>query len=126
MLPSTPVTVLAVDDSARFLRAARELVGCTPGFAWAGEAGSGPDGLALAERVRPDLVLLDVRMPGMDGPEAARRLLARDPDVVVVLVTAGDLDGAADAARHSGARALVAKEQLSPDLLRELWGAEAA
>ena len=80
-----PVAVLTVDDSAQFLEAARELVATTEGFRLVGEAVSGEEGVAAARRLSPDLVLLDVRMPEMDGVETARRLTAVDPRMVIYL-----------------------------------------
>lgn len=92
----------------------------SPGFELAGEAASGEEGLEVVERLRPDLVLLDVRMPGMDGVETARRLTARRPEVVTVLISAGGA-GAAPRASGCGAAALVAKRDFRPSLLRRLW-----
>ena len=101
---ASPITVLAVDDRAVFLRAARELIAATPGFEQVGEAASGAEALALAADLRPDLALVDVRMPGMDGIETARRLHASDPDMVVVLISLDEVpDGAVR--RRRGVRA---------------------
>jgi two-component system invasion response regulator UvrY len=119
--PVVPVDVLTVDDSPGFLDAARELIAATPGFRAVGEASSGKDGLAAAARLHPDLVLLDARMPDMDGIQAARRLCAASPDVVVVLVSVDDLDDLPDAARNCGAAAFVRKDRLNPRTLRRLW-----
>ena len=80
------IGVLAVDDHAIFLDVAREVVTSTPGFCWVGGARSGEEGLRAVEALSPDLVLLDMRMPGMDGLEAAHRITAGHPGVVVVLV----------------------------------------
>ena len=74
-----PVRVLAVDDQAVFRRVARDVIAATPGFELIGEAGCGDEGLQAVERLAPDLVLLDVRMPGIDGIEVARRLAATAP-----------------------------------------------
>jgi CheY-like chemotaxis protein len=82
-----PVRVLVVDDQPVFLRAAHELIAATPGFDEVGEATSGPEALAKAVSLRPDLVLLDVRMPGMDGIETARLLADAAPDAFIVLIS---------------------------------------
>ena len=112
-MPS-PITVLAVDDRQVFLRAARELIAATPGFRQVGEAESGAEALALAADLHPDLVLLDVRMPGMDGIEIARRLMASDPRTVVVLVSLDELPRQAPCA-------CLRKQDLSTRTLREVW-----
>jgi DNA-binding NarL/FixJ family response regulator len=117
----TPVQVLTVDDQSVFLEAARALIASTPGFCLAGEASSGAEALSAADRLDPDMVLLDVRMPGLDGIETARILTAKRSHAVVVLVSAHDTDEVRALAQQCGAVALVVKERLRPALLRELW-----
>jgi len=119
------VAVLVVDDQPVFLRAARELIAATPGFEVIGEATSGSAALEMASRLRPDLVLLDVRMPGMDGIETARRLAEIVPEAFVVLISleaAVELDGSAPA----GVDAHVRKQDLCIRTLPELWAARVA
>ena len=115
------IGVLAVDDHAIFLDVAREVVTSTPGFCWVGGARSGEEGLRAVEALSPDLVLLDMRMPGMDGLEAAHRITARHPGVVVVLVSIDEGSAIGPAIESSGAAALVRKQELGPKLLRRLW-----
>ena len=116
-----PVAVLTVDDSPSFLRVARQLIAATPGFCSVGEAHSGEDALAAVELLRPDLVLLDVRMPAMDGVETTRHLIKRDPHPIILLVSSDDPDALRDRARRCGAAALVRKQDLAPSVLRRLW-----
>lgn len=118
--PSEPVCVLAVDDQAIFRRALRELIAATPGFEQVGEAASGPEAIAQAEELDPDLVLLDVRMPGMDGVETARRLAAEHPRAVVVLIS---LEAVGEPRAGTGAAAHVRKQDLSTRTLRHVWEA---
>ena len=120
--PSPTVRVLTVDDQAVFRRAVRDLVAATPGFEEVGQAASGVEALELAEALRPDLVLLDVRMDGMDGLETARRLLASDCDAVVVVISLNEVPEAASAVA-GGVAAPVRKQDLSTRTLRELWAA---
>ena len=114
------VRVVTIDDQAVFLRAAEVVIEASPGFELAGQATSGDEGLALVERLRPDLVLLDVRMPGMGGVETARRLAACRPEVVVILITVQEPPEAPGASTCGAAR-LVSKRRFGPALLRELW-----
>jgi two-component system, NarL family, invasion response regulator UvrY len=113
------VTVLAVDDQPVFLRAAHALIAATPGFEQVGEACSGAEALEKAATLRPDLVLLDVRMPGMDGIETARRLADCACGAVVVLIS---LEAVPEMPAESVA-AHVRKQDLSVRTLQELWAA---
>jgi DNA-binding NarL/FixJ family response regulator len=115
-----PVRVLAVDDQAIFLRALRQLVLAAPGFELAGEARSGQEALMRASELHPDLVLVDVRMPDMDGVETARRLLAGAAPAVVVLISLEPLPEA-DAVLELGVAAFLRKQELSVSTLRATW-----
>jgi two-component system, chemotaxis family, protein-glutamate methylesterase/glutaminase len=116
---STPVRVLIVDDGPFFQEVARELIDATSGFECVGAACSGEAGIDEADRLRPDLVLMDVRMPGIGGMEAARRMSARGNPAIVVLVSA---DGSlADAAGDGAAPEVVPKCKLCRSLLTRLW-----
>jgi two-component system, NarL family, invasion response regulator UvrY len=120
-MSSGSVTVLTVDDQARFRRAARRLIAATPGFEQVAEAASGQEALALADDLDPDLVLLDVRMPGMDGIETARRLHARHHATVVVLVSLQDIPDLPLSLESIGATAYVRKQDLSTHSLQAVW-----
>jgi|tagenome__1003787_1003787.scaffolds.fasta_scaffold20977294_2 two-component system invasion response regulator UvrY len=115
------VRVLAVDDQEVFRRAARTLIAATPGFEQVGEACSGAEALELAAELHPDLVLLDVRMPGMDGLETARRLAGAEPDAVVVLTS---LDELPERAAGEEPPLYIRKQELSTRRLREVWAGQ--
>ena len=117
------VTVLAVDDQAVFRRAARSLIAAAPGFEQVGEATSGAEALELATRLHPDLVLLDVRMPGMDGIETASRLARSEPGSVVVLISLEEVPELPASVSDVGAAAYLRKQDLSVRSLRQLWSA---
>jgi DNA-binding NarL/FixJ family response regulator len=108
-----PVRVLVADDQEPFRRAVRAVVAATPGFTLVGEASSGEEAIQLAATLLPDLVLLDVRMPGIGGAEAARRIVAP----LTVLTSTHPAAGVAVAA---GLRFLP-KEDFGPSALRALW-----
>jgi DNA-binding NarL/FixJ family response regulator len=83
----TTTRVLLVDDQPQFRRAAAALINATPGLDLVGEAGSGEQAVDLADELAPDLIVMDVRLPGIDGTEACRRILRTRPDVRIVLVS---------------------------------------
>ncbi len=116
-----PVPVLIVDDPGPVRAAARTVVSVTPGFEVVAEADSGEAAVAEARDVAPQLVLMDINLPGINGIDATRQILAQAPDTVVILLStydAGDLP--ADAA-SCGAAAYVHKEDFSPDEVRRIW-----
>lgn len=117
------VGVLVVDDNAGFRRAALEVVGATPGFEPLGEAASGEEALLLAADLRPELILLDIRMPVMDGIETARRLSTEHPGGVIVLISIDDPPESPDELGSCGARALIRKQDFGSLALRRLWDA---
>ena len=115
------VRVLTVDDHPPFRDAARAVVSATPGFEPLAEVPSGEDALALADRLQPDLVLVDISMRGLDGLETSRRLSARRPAPIIVLISSDDDPILRDTAREYGAVAFVAKAELRPGILSALW-----
>jgi DNA-binding NarL/FixJ family response regulator len=117
-MSETEVRVLTVDDQVVFRDAARDVINATAGFEAVGDVGSGEEAIDAVERLRPDLVLLDVRMPGCGGVEAARRIKAANPETVVVLIS---IEEFADDAEGSGAAALVRKQDFGPAMLRRIW-----
>lgn len=114
------VTVLAVDDHPRFLEAAQAVVEATPGFAWLGGVSSGAEALAAADREEPDLMLVDVNMPEMNGFELARELDDSHPRTLVALISAQDPDELPHD-RGGAERTVVRKEILGSAWLRALW-----
>jgi DNA-binding NarL/FixJ family response regulator len=114
-MTAATVRVVVADDSPAFRGAAADLVAATPGFELVEAAESAEAAVAAAARAHPDLVLMDVRMPGLGGVEAARRIRAAREGTVVVLITAG---GDAPPALEA-----VDKWSLSPSTLRRLWEA---
>ena len=115
------VRVLLVDDQVAFLRAMTSVVQETPGFEVAGEASSGEESLVAAAGLLPDLVLMDVNLPGIDGLEATRRLRDSDcPPVVLLLSTYGE-DLGEQFVAESGATAYVTKSVFGPEVLEAVW-----
>lgn len=119
--PEKPVRVLVVDDQRPFLVAARQLIESTPGFEPVGEPTSGEHAITLAAALRPDLVLMDVRMPGLGGLAAARCITMARSAGAVVLVTADLQDVPPGAAASCGAVAVMGKQHLCAASLTALW-----
>jgi DNA-binding NarL/FixJ family response regulator len=121
MAGDVTVRVLIVDDQAPFRNAARTVVGLTPGFEVVGEASSGEEAVDLADQLHPDLVLMDINLPGINGVEAVRRILAARRETVAFLLSTYAIGDLPHDARDSGAVAYVNKEDFGPQILRELW-----
>jgi len=117
-----PVRVLIVDDQEPFRMAARMVVEATDGFEVVGEAETGEDGVRRAGELQPDLVLMDVNLPGINGIEATRRILAEGGAVVFLLSTYEE-DEYAPRAAECGAAAYVPKAVFGPDRLEQTWAA---
>jgi DNA-binding NarL/FixJ family response regulator len=119
---------LVADDSAAFLRAAVEVVTLADGFEVVGVADSGAAAVEQVVELEPDFVLLDVRMPGVGGLEAARRIAEVRPQAVVVLISDWSLDdvsapGVRGRTQACGAVAAIRKQCLLPSVLQTLWQA---
>jgi len=117
----TEIRVLVVDDQEPFRRAMAAVVEETDGFVVVGSVGSGEESLLAAAELRPDLVLMDVHLPGIDGVEASRRLTAAPGGPVVVLLSTYDQDQFD--LIGSGASSYVAKATFGPDRLSAAWAA---
>jgi two-component system, NarL family, invasion response regulator UvrY len=115
------VRVLIVDDQAPFRSVARTVVGLAPGFEVVGEAESGEEAVALADELAPQLVLMDINLPGINGIEATRQILAAHPDATVMLLSTYQSDDLPADAHTVGAAAYVHKEDFSPLVIREIW-----
>lgn len=117
------VGVFIVDDQEPFRAAARMAVELTDGFEVAGEAASGEEAVERFSSISPDLVLMDVQMPGIDGLEATRRIVGIDPGARVVVLSTYSADEFEEAALQSGALAFISKSDFTPDALAEAWAA---
>jgi DNA-binding NarL/FixJ family response regulator len=116
-----PCSVLVADDSADLRRATIDLVGFDGEFVVVAEADSAGDAVDAAARHRPDIVVLDVQMPGGGGPEAATRIRAAAPTTIVVAHSAFDDAASRDAMERAGAVAYVVKgRDVLLDVLRRL------
>jgi DNA-binding NarL/FixJ family response regulator len=112
-------TLLIVDDHEDFRTSARTLLELE-GFHVVGVAEDGPSALTAVEALRPDVVLLDVQLPGMDGFEVVRRLRARDTQTLVVLISSRDRSAYAAELRAARVRGFLGKSELSGAALHAL------
>jgi DNA-binding NarL/FixJ family response regulator len=117
-MPSACVRVLLADDSERVRAAVRELLEAVGGFEVVGVAANGAEAVALAHALRPDVVLIDVAMPVLNGIEATRRITSANPAARVVILTA--LRGREREARDAGAAAQLLKDTPPVELVRFL------
>jgi len=126
---TTDIRLLIVDDQALVRMGFRMLLDAEPGIAVVGEAASGEQALALVTELRPDVVLMDVRMPGLDGIATTRRLLEISPQSRVIILTTFDLDEYAFGGLRAGASGFLVKDTRPEELLsavRAVAGGEAA
>jgi DNA-binding NarL/FixJ family response regulator len=117
------VSVVVVDDQRPFRLAAKTVIRLTPGFVLTGEAESGEEALTKVEELQPDLVLMDINMPGISGIESTRQLIATHPDLKVILLSTYPPDDLPADALTCGAAGYVNKDEFGPDVLTKVWDA---
>ncbi|HEX2178046.1 MAG TPA: response regulator transcription factor [Actinomycetota bacterium] len=117
------VRVLIVDDQAPFRDVARLVVELTDGFEVAGEAVTGEESVEMARSLKPDLILMDVNMPGIDGTEATKIILGETSGVVVLLLSTYEPAEYEPRAAEAGAAAYIPKSAFDPDRLEAAWSA---
>jgi two-component system, NarL family, invasion response regulator UvrY len=119
-----PIRVLIVDDQEPFRAVARTVVELTDGFEVIGESENGEDSVTTAHTLRPDLVLMDVNLPGISGLEATRQILADhvdDKPVVVLVLSTYEAAEYGPQAEEVGAASFIPKSDFSPERLIEAW-----
>ena len=114
------VRLLIVDNHTLFRQGLVSLLGSEPGMQVIGEAGSGEEALQLAAQLKPDVILMDVKMPGMGGVEATRRLLASMPQTRVMMLTVSEEEESLLAAIQAGARGYILKNADADELLQAI------
>jgi DNA-binding NarL/FixJ family response regulator len=111
------IRVLVADDNASFRQRIREFLHTERDIRIAGEAIDGEDAVIQARELRPDVVIMDVRMPGTNGLHATRQIKEEMPEVRVIMLSLLDVDEYRRAALASGANAYVLKKHLMEELL---------
>jgi DNA-binding NarL/FixJ family response regulator len=115
-----PFTLLIADDHRLFRDGVRTLLRSVPEAELVGEAADGEEAVTLAVSLQPDLVVMDIRMPGLNGVEATRRILRDCPNIRVLMVTMLDDDGSVFAAMRAGARGYVLKGADHAEIVRAI------
>jgi DNA-binding NarL/FixJ family response regulator len=109
--------IVIVDDQELMRLSFRLVIDSQRDLRVTGEAADGLAAIAAAIKLRPDVMLMDVRMPALDGVQATERIMAADPDARIVLVTTFDLDGYLEAGRRAGACGFLLKDAAPAQLL---------
>jgi DNA-binding NarL/FixJ family response regulator len=123
LVTDQPIRILIVDDHAAVRRALAELIATTTDFELIGEACSGSEALQLVDRYPPDMVLMDISMPGMDGVEATKGILAKHPASTVVVFTSHAGNARIVDALEAGASDYVLKDTDPYEILAQLRSA---
>ena len=113
-----PIQILIADDHTLFRDGLRALLGSLPDTAVIGEAANGAEAIAQAEKLQPDVVLMDIQMPGVNGIEATRQIVNTSPHIGVIVVTMFEDDDSVFAAMRAGARGYVLKGADQEEMLR--------
>jgi DNA-binding NarL/FixJ family response regulator len=114
------IELMVAEDSLAFREGLRDLFGATADIHLTGEAVNGLEACSLAKRLQPDVILMDLHMPELNGIEATRRILASSPHIAVLVLTMYDDDESVFAAMRAGARGYLLKGALKAEILQAI------
>ncbi len=117
-----PLRVLIADDHPVFRNGMRALLNSAPDMEVVGEASTGDEVISLAASLQPDVILMDVQMPGVGGIEATRRILLTSPHIAILVVTMFEDEESVFAALRAGARGYVLKGASPVEVVRAIQG----
>ena len=115
-----PIRLMVVDDHTLFREGLRALLSSIPEIDMIAEASNGDEALRLADTIEPDVILMDIQMPGMNGLQATRRILEKNPHMGIIMVTMFDDDDSVFTAMRAGARGYVLKGADQQDMIRAI------
>ena len=115
-----PLRVLIADDHPLFRKGMRALLTATPGTEVVGEATTGQEAIELAAALQPDVILMDLQMPGINGIEATRQILHTSPHIRILVVTLFEDDASIFTALRAGARGYILKDAQEEEMLRAI------
>jgi DNA-binding NarL/FixJ family response regulator len=116
------IRVLIAEDNPRFRDGMRALLASGPDFELAGEVATGEEAVGHARMLQPDVVLMDIRMPGIDGIEATRRIVQDSPHIAILMLTMLEDDDSVFAAMRAGARGYLLKGALKAEIVHAIHG----
>ena len=119
-----PIKVLIADDHVFYREGVRALLGNSPDVTVVGEASNGDEVIAKAGELNPDVILMDLKMPGMNGIEATRKIIERQKDIGILVITMFDDDDSVFAAMRAGARGYLLKDADKAELMRAISAVE--
>ena len=114
------IGVLVADDEPLFVEMLQAMLARRTGSTWSRLSENGRAAVNLATELNPDVILMDVSMPIMDGIDATARIRERNPNACVLILTGGTTPGDVDRARKAGAAAYITKDRISTDLIAEI------
>ena len=120
-----PKRVLIADDHTLFAEALEAILGSDDRIAVVGRARNGEEAVELTAALRPDVVLMDISMPVMDGIEATEKIVGSEPEARVLVLTGSDSPRDIDAARRAGAAGYVTKDRIAAELVEAILEAAA-
>jgi DNA-binding NarL/FixJ family response regulator len=115
-----PISVLITDDEPLFVEMIQSLLAAEDGIAVIATARDGQAAVRLAADLSPDVIVMDVSMPVMDGIEATRRIREHDPAASVLILTGGTTAGDIDRSRKAGAAVYLTKDRIATELVAEI------
>jgi DNA-binding NarL/FixJ family response regulator len=121
-LHAQPVRVLIADDEPLFVQMLEALLGADPRIEVVGAARDGGEAVELAIELEPDVTLMDISMPTMDGIEAVRRIVGRQPDAAIVMLTGSSATSDVDRSRQAGAVGFLTKDRIDSELIETVLG----
>jgi DNA-binding NarL/FixJ family response regulator len=120
-----PVRVLIADDEPLFVEMLEAVLGADPRIEVVGTARDGGEAVELALELEPDVTLMDISMPAMDGIEAVRRIVGRRPDAAIVMLTGSSAASDVDRSRQAGAVGFLTKDRIDSELIETVLGVAA-
>ena len=122
LLAVTPATinVLVVDDEPLFIEMIQAMLAAEAGISVVASASDGRDAVGLAAELQPDVIVMDVSMPVMDGIDATSKICEHDPDAQILILTGGTIAGDIDRSRKAGAAAYLTKDRIATELVAEI------